>query len=386
MTSLTTVTAATSSTSAASGSSPPAPTTIDVVNPATEEVIGRIPAGHAGGRRPRRGGRPRGVPRPGRRRRRASAPSCCAAIADGLAERGRRARRAHRHRAGHAGRRWRGRSRSGCPSLTFALDAGAASRSSPWRGGDRQLARRARAGRRRRLRSRRGTTRCTRSPPRSRRRWPPAAPSCSSRARSPRSTPSCWPRSCEAVGPAARRVQPRHRHRAGGGRGARGAPRRRHGLASPARPAPAGASASWRPQTVKPVALELGGKSANVILDDADLAVAVTDGVAKCFLNTGQTCIALTRMLVPRERLAEAEAIAAAVAARRHAVGDPFDPATRARPAGVRACSATASAATSAGGLEEARALVTGGAEPPEGLDARLLRAAHRLRRRRAAT
>ena len=54
--------------------------------------------------------------------------------------------------------------------------------------------------------------------------------------------------------------------------------------------------------TVKPVALELGGKSANVLLDDADLAVAVPDGVAKCFLNSGQTCSALTRMLVPRAR------------------------------------------------------------------------------------
>src|ERR1035437_7529200 len=51
--------------------------------------------------------------------------------------------------------------------------------------------------------------------------------------------------------------------------------------------------------TVKRVALELGGKSANVILDDADLANAVPDGVAKCYLNSGQTCSALTRMLVP---------------------------------------------------------------------------------------
>ena len=71
-------------------------------------------------------------------------------------------------------------------------------------------------------------------------------------------------------------------------------------------------------QTVKPVALELGGKSPNVILDDADLETAVTDGVAKCFLNSGQTCSALTRMLVPRERLEEAEQIAAAVAERVH--------------------------------------------------------------------
>ena len=53
--------------------------------------------------------------------------------------------------------------------------------------------------------------------------------------------------------------------------------------------------------TVKPVALELGGKSPNVILDDADFERAVQDGVGKCYFNSGQTCSALTRMLVPRE-------------------------------------------------------------------------------------
>jgi acyl-CoA reductase-like NAD-dependent aldehyde dehydrogenase len=83
--------------------------------------------------------------------------------------------------------------------------------------------------------------------------------------------------------------------------------------------------------TVKAVALELGGKSPNVILDDADLAHAVPDGVAKCFLNSGQTCSALTRMLVPRERLAEAEQIATA-AAERFTPGDPFEPSTRLGP------------------------------------------------------
>ncbi len=51
---------------------------------------------------------------------------------------------------------------------------------------------------------------------------------------------------------------------------------------------------------VKRVSLELGGKSANVILDDADLKRAVAYGVANCFLNSGQTCSAHTRMLVPR--------------------------------------------------------------------------------------
>ncbi|MBD0323330.1 MAG: aldehyde dehydrogenase family protein [Aldersonia sp.] len=75
-------------------------------------------------------------------------------------------------------------------------------------------------------------------------------------------------------------------------------------------------------ETVKKVALELGGKSANVILDDADLSQAVTDGVGKCYINSGQTCSALTRMLVPAEKVDEAAAIAAEVA-KNYTVGDP---------------------------------------------------------------
>ena len=78
-------------------------------------------------------------------------------------------------------------------------------------------------------------------------------------------------------------------------------------------------------KSVKRVALELGGKSPNVILGDADLQAAVVDGIGKCYLNSGQTCSALTRMLVPRERLSEAEQIAAAVAGELK-VGDPFEP------------------------------------------------------------
>ncbi|MEU9117052.1 aldehyde dehydrogenase family protein [Streptomyces sp. NPDC048483] len=76
-------------------------------------------------------------------------------------------------------------------------------------------------------------------------------------------------------------------------------------------------------RTVKRVSLELGGKSANIILDDADLQTAVAHGLSKCFINSGQTCIALTRMLVPRSRLAEAERIVADAAAA-YTVGDPF--------------------------------------------------------------
>jgi len=74
--------------------------------------------------------------------------------------------------------------------------------------------------------------------------------------------------------------------------------------------------------TVKRVAQELGGKSANIILDDADLPRAVAGGVRTCFTNSGQSCNAPTRMLVPSSRHAEAVAIAKA-AAEKVAVGDP---------------------------------------------------------------
>ena len=71
---------------------------------------------------------------------------------------------------------------------------------------------------------------------------------------------------------------------------------------SPAPPGPGSGYPSWPPATVKRVALELGGKSANVILDDADLDKAVPAACRRCYLNSGQTCTALTRMLVPRRR------------------------------------------------------------------------------------
>jgi aldehyde dehydrogenase (NAD+) len=119
--------------------------------------------------------------------------------------------------------------------------------------------------------------------------------------------------------------------------------------------------------TVKPVAMELGGKSPNVILDDADLEQAVTDGVAKCFLNSGQTCSALTRMLVPREKLGEAERLAAA-AAEKFTPGDPFEPSTRLGPL-VSASQRERVRDYIEKGEAEGAKLVTGGVEPPDGLD-----------------
>jgi aldehyde dehydrogenase (NAD+) len=74
--------------------------------------------------------------------------------------------------------------------------------------------------------------------------------------------------------------------------------------------------------TVKRVALELGGKSANIVLDDADFAAVIPKGLFACYLNSGQTCTAHTRMLVPNSRYDEAVAIAAA-AAENMGVDDP---------------------------------------------------------------
>jgi acyl-CoA reductase-like NAD-dependent aldehyde dehydrogenase len=119
--------------------------------------------------------------------------------------------------------------------------------------------------------------------------------------------------------------------------------------------------------TVKPVAMELGGKSPNVILDDADLETAVPDGVAKCFLNSGQTCSALTRMLVPRQMLAEAEALATA-AAEAFTPGDPFDDSTRLGPL-VSDLQRQRVRGYIQKGQEEGARLLTGGAEAPDGLE-----------------
>jgi aldehyde dehydrogenase (NAD+) len=119
--------------------------------------------------------------------------------------------------------------------------------------------------------------------------------------------------------------------------------------------------------TVKKVSLELGGKSANVILDDADLKGAISHGVANCFLNSGQTCSAHTRMLVPREMLAEAEQIAAA-AAEKQQPGDPFEPSTRLGPL-VSEVQRDRVRGYIEKGTEEGAKLVTGGAEAPEGLE-----------------
>jgi aldehyde dehydrogenase (NAD+) len=117
---------------------------------------------------------------------------------------------------------------------------------------------------------------------------------------------------------------------------------------------------------IKRVHLELGGKSANIILEDADLPRAVAVGIEDAFRNAGQVCGGLTRMLVPRRRLAEAEEIAVA-AAQAYVIGDPFDPATTLGPVKT-AAQRDRVRAYIRGGIEDGVRLLTGGAEAPAGL------------------
>lgn len=119
-------------------------------------------------------------------------------------------------------------------------------------------------------------------------------------------------------------------------------------------------------QTVKRVALELGGKSANVILDDADLKKAVKGGVQNCYLNSGQTCSAWTRMLVPKSKHDEAVRIAKEVA-ESFKPGSAFEANTRLGPL-VSKTQQERVRSYIKKGIAEGATLVTGGAEQPEGL------------------
>jgi len=119
--------------------------------------------------------------------------------------------------------------------------------------------------------------------------------------------------------------------------------------------------------SVKRVAQELGGKSANIILDDADLEQAVSDGTASMFENTGQSCDAPSRMLVPKNRMKEAAAIAAKVAAAT-AVGNPREKGTRVGPV-VSELQWNKIQGLIQKGIDEGATLVAGGTGRPEGLD-----------------
>ena len=237
---------------------------IPVENPATEKVIAQVPAGTPAGRRP--GGRrgPPRLPRLGGDRRRRRGPGCSPRWPTGSPPAGGGGRDHHRRDGlpDEGGRRGPGRAAAHGAARRTRTCSTPTSR--PQR--DRPLPGPARAGRRGRARSPRGTTRCTRPWPRWPPRWPPAAPSCSSRASSRRCPRTCSWRSPDDAGLPPGVLNLVQRHRAGGRRGAGRAPGRRHGVVhrlDARRPA---GGARWPPTRSSAVALELGGKSANVIL------------------------------------------------------------------------------------------------------------------------
>jgi len=124
-------------------------------------------------------------------------------------------------------------------------------------------------------------------------------------------------------------------------------------------------------QTLKRVALELGGKSANILLDDLDdegFDKAVRDGIGKAYINQGQTCTALTRMLVPSRRLADAERIAADEVESNYQPKDPFADGSRMGPLSSQAQVERVSGYIQKG-IDEGATVVTGGTGKPDGVD-----------------
>lgn len=119
-------------------------------------------------------------------------------------------------------------------------------------------------------------------------------------------------------------------------------------------------------QTVKRVAVELGGKSASIVLEDADFARAIQGTVSSCFFNSGQTCSALTRLLVPESRYEEAARLAVD-AARSFRPGDPVRGDTRLGPLISEAQRERVRGYVQRG-IAEGAELLLGGAQPPPGL------------------
>ncbi|MFZ0300385.1 MAG: aldehyde dehydrogenase family protein [Candidatus Sulfotelmatobacter sp.] len=118
--------------------------------------------------------------------------------------------------------------------------------------------------------------------------------------------------------------------------------------------------------TVKRVTQELGGKSANILLDDADFEKVVKQGVQECFRNTGQSCNAPTRMLVPRVKMAEV-IVAARQASETTKVGDPLAEDTGLGPLASKAQFDKVQRLIN-NGIEEGAKVIAGGPGRPEGL------------------
>ncbi|MDL5159945.1 aldehyde dehydrogenase family protein [Actinomycetospora termitidis] len=118
--------------------------------------------------------------------------------------------------------------------------------------------------------------------------------------------------------------------------------------------------------TIKRVALELGGKSANIVLDDADLTKAVKVGLGNCFINGGQTCTAWTRLLVP-ESLHDSVVEQLVSASAKYTVGDPTDESTRVGPMSSDTQRSRVEGYI-ARGVEEGAELAVGGPGLPDGV------------------
>jgi aldehyde dehydrogenase (NAD+) len=119
-------------------------------------------------------------------------------------------------------------------------------------------------------------------------------------------------------------------------------------------------------RTLKRTSLELGGKSANVVLPDAELEAAARWTIQRCFFNTGQSCHAPSRLFVPRDRVAEVAGFLADEVAK-FRLGDPMDPATTMGPAASEAQFATVQRYIAAG-IDAGAQLICGGPGRPEGL------------------
>jgi len=120
-------------------------------------------------------------------------------------------------------------------------------------------------------------------------------------------------------------------------------------------------------QTIKRAHLELGGKSAALVLDDADLEQSLRRATEQAFINSGQICFAWSRLVVPRARVAESEEILRDILSG-HTVGDPLDPATTLGPIVTRAALDRVRGYIAGAQAEGAR-VVAGGAETPHGID-----------------
>ena len=119
--------------------------------------------------------------------------------------------------------------------------------------------------------------------------------------------------------------------------------------------------------SVKRVTLELGGKSANIILDDADIPRSASSAIYSCFANSGQECSALTRLLIPEDSREEVvEVIASKIG--RYTVGDPMDGTSKCGPLVSKRQQESVSRYISTG-IDEGATLVAGGEGMPDDLD-----------------